>query len=205
MFNYQEVSEVLINELKTLRIDLSVYWGMLKIKNEGELNNQHKHIFSALKRKMWIDDNLKLNIAGLDVLRQLEELEKNPKELKSDKIKENFKEEIKEKFEEWWNVYPSTNNFTYRSTHFTGIQSKRIKKEDCFDLFYKLTLKFEPDLIIRATANHIEIAKLESYNKGQNQITFIPNSLRYLREEIFLPFIKEFGEDDNKTFKNFEI
>lgn len=205
MFDYTSISDSLINELKNLRIDLSVYWGMQVIKN-GELNNSHKHIISALKRKMWIEDDLKyLNIAGLDVLRQLEELEKNPKELKKRQIEDNFKEALRNKFEEWWSIYPSSNNFTFRSIPFIGTQSKKIKKDDCFDVFCKLTLKFNPDVIIAATSNHVEIAKIESYNKGVNQITFIPNSYRYLKEELFIPFIKESGEEENKTFKNFEI
>lgn len=107
------------------------------------------------------------------------------------------KEKIKDdKFNEWWEVYPSTDDFEYNGKHFKGTQKKNIKKEECLVLFNKLIHGgLDPDKIISATKYHINSAKSLSLRKGTNQLSYIANSERYLREKMFEPFI---GKGESK-------
>lgn len=99
------------------------------------------------------------------------------------------------KFEDWWKIYPATDGFTLDGRKFDGSQSKRIKKDVCKKTFNKLINSgVDADDIINATKYHIEQAKRQSLKKGSSQLSYIPNSERYLRESLFEPFIEQSKE-----------
>lgn len=108
------------------------------------------------------------------------------------------RDNITEQFNKWWGTreiegaYPSTNAFFYEGRKFSGSQAKKIKKEECRLEFQKIVLSgdFSAEEIIQGTENHILAAKRTSLRKGENQISFIPNSYRYLRERLFSAFIE---------------
>lgn len=101
--------------------------------------------------------------------------------------KKEKKEKTLTKFDEWWKVYPATDNFVYKNKQFKGSQSKKVKKEMCMAKFKEIVEEgiYTADEVIAATFNHISLAKEESYRKGSNQVSFIANSERYLRERMF--------------------
>lgn len=96
-------------------------------------------------------------------------------------------------FDQWWTIYPATNDFEINGRHFKGSQKKNVNKGQCkeiFDRYVKLKLFLAED-IIRATEYHINLAKELSLKKGENQLTYITNSERYLREKYFEPYIEK--------------
>lgn len=203
----------LIEELRNLRIDLSVFWGMGQILKNKKV---HNFIISALKRKNWWDnDNNKLNLAGEEMYNKLLEIKNSPENFEIGTLKKEekkVKKEIQEEFEEWWKIYPSTNNFVYQDVQFSGTQSKKKDKEKCFEHYQILRKDYSQKEMIDSITFHIEEAKKESLKENKNQITYIPNSERYLREERFVPYIeitkkmKEIGIKSNNRFKsNFEL
>lgn len=102
-------------------------------------------------------------------------------------------------FETWWDIFPATNGFEINGREFKGVRALRQKKEECRRKFFELTQKFKVEEIIGATKVHFQLAKEISWKKGENQLTYIPNSERYLRERVFEPYISKIGKKEEKT------
>ncbi|NLR61104.1 hypothetical protein HGH93_23585 [Chitinophaga polysaccharea] len=105
-------------------------------------------------------------------------------------------------FEKWWSLaYPSTDRFQQAGRLFFGTQKKHLKKEKCRKLFWENVnqLKIDGDDIFWATTVQVEEAKLDSFQKNQSQLKFIPNSYDYLDKQCFLPFIEAGRQRRNKT------
>lgn len=107
-------------------------------------------------------------------------------------------------FDTWWSTYPATNVFKHKGRTFTGTQNKRRKKDECRALFNKLVAEgFDPIEIIEATRYQFEMARELSFKGGKNEISFIANSERYLRNKDFAPYIEIYKDkvtvdnDDN--------
>lgn len=150
---------------------------------------------ATLQRKGYVNTKLEVTDAGNKLYLSLSE---HIEVIKREKIKDD-------KFEEWWDCYPATDAFEYKGKEFKGTQKKNIKKDECKVLFNKLIHSgLDADKIISATKYHIDSAKSLSLRKGTNQLSFVYNSERYLREKMFEPFIGKVIKDDtpksNETF-----
>lgn len=144
---------------------------------------------STLQRKGYINTKLKVTDAGNKLYLSLTD---DIQVVKKIKIKDD-------KFEEWWETYPSTDDFKYKGKKFPGTQSKKVKKEECLILFNKLLHGgLDADKIISATKYHFDNAKSLSLRKGTNQLSYIANSERYLREKMFEPFIGKVVKDEQQ-------
>lgn len=158
---------------------------------EAILHPRVDAINQMLLRKQLVTDDNKVTMSGEDLLGYLEEDDTSTKGIVK-RLKTND-------FEKWWVTYPSTNMFTYKTKTFKGTQNKRIKKIECRQLFNKyLNEGFTADDIINATEYHFEVAKDVSFKKGENQLSFIANSERYLREKMFEPYIEIYKQNINK-------
>jgi hypothetical protein len=157
------------------------------IHSDGDIstfNSKLEALRVGLIRKGYLDKDNKVTTAGLLLLegKDLKEgVGKGKVEFKK------IKEKIKTDFDRWWEVYPSTDYFTYKGKEFLGSQSKHKSKEECMKLFdsYIGSGLFSAEEMIKATEKHIEIAKRTSFSKGENQLTFIANSERYLMKKFF--------------------
>ena len=149
------------------------------IKDEESMEEEHpktQSLLSLLNRKQLITDK-GLTLLGNSLLEDID-MEYIPLKKQPDK------------FEEWWKIYPASDGFTKDGRSFMGSQSKRIKKDLCKVKFTKLINSgYEAEDIIKATEHHIDQAKKISLVKNSNQLSFIANSERYLREEMFEPYI----------------
>lgn len=162
---------------------------ILKLIKEGvDISKELTHpkiqaIHQMLLRKALATEDGTVTISGEDLLSYLEE--------DGEKVTEMVKKVKSEGFEKWWVTYPSTNMFVYKGKTFPGTQSKRIKKEDCKRLFNKIVNEGIPaEDIIGATEYHFQVAKDLSFKHGKNEISYIPNSERYIREKMFQPYIE---------------
>lgn len=95
-------------------------------------------------------------------------------------------------FEEWWKTFPGTDTFTHKGKMFEGSRSLRQNKEECKIRFDKIVLEGEYTVaqLIEALKFDVLQKKENSVKTGNNKLTFMQNSLTYLNQRSFEPFIE---------------
>lgn len=95
-------------------------------------------------------------------------------------------------FDLFWKTYPGTDTFEYKGKKFTGTRSLRVKKDDCKDKLKKIINENEYTIndIIEALKLEVQQKVEASYKTGQNKVSFMQNSLTWLNQRSFEPFIE---------------
>lgn len=95
-------------------------------------------------------------------------------------------------FEAWWKIYPGTDTFTHKGVSFTGSRGLRVNKEECKLRFDKILGEGEytADVMIEALQFDILQKKENSVKTKANKVTYMQNSLTYLNQRTFEPFIE---------------
>ena len=95
-------------------------------------------------------------------------------------------------FDRWWSTYPGTDTFVYKNKSFTGTRSMRVKKEECKLKFTNIVAEGEytADELIAALEYEVVQKKDNSIKQKANKLTFMQNSLTYLNQRSFEPFIE---------------
>lgn len=95
-------------------------------------------------------------------------------------------------FEEWWKVYPGTDTFTHKDKKFTGNRGLRQNKDECRLRFDKILLEGEYTTaqLIEALEFDVLQKKENSVKTGINKLTYMQNSLTYLNQRSYEPFIE---------------
>lgn len=109
-------------------------------------------------------------------------------------VKEPMKK-LKQKssdFETWWNAFPATDNFEHRNKKFSGSRGLKRSREDCRIKFNKILAEGEytAQLITDATSLDVFLKKEASVKNNENRLSYIQNSLTYLTQRSFEPFIE---------------
>jgi len=157
-----------------------------------ETGPKMKMLYQTVRRKGLISESNKITILGKQLLEFLNE----EKEVKMPKKKKTDSD-----FDKWWNLYPGTDTFTYKSQSFTGTRGMRVKKEDCKLKFNSIVAEgeYKPTELIAALEYEILQKKENSIKTKTNRLTFMQNSLTYLNQRSFEPFIELIRE--GKTIK----
>ena len=157
-----------------------------------ETGPKMKMLYQTVRRKGLISESNKITILGKQLLEFLNE----EKEVKMPKKKKTDSD-----FDKWWNLYPGTDTFTYKSQSFTGTRGMRVKKEDCKLKFNSIIAEgeYKPTELIAALEYEILQKKENSIKTKVNRLTFMQNSLTYLNQRSFEPFIELIRE--GKTIK----
>ncbi len=157
-------------------------------------------LVQSLNRKGLItDDGSKLTTVGLELLVFMDSKESK----KIDKKKVDVS-----KFNEWWKVFPGTNNFIHHGHSFTGDRSLRINETECRLKFDKILTEGEytSEDLIGALKLHILKIKEESVKTNVNKLTYLHNSLTYLNQKDFDPFVELMKQgiviEESQTFRN---
>jgi hypothetical protein len=139
----------------------------------------------TLRRKGLLTESLTLTLIGKSVLGFLDE-EGTP-ETKLVKKKQNSND-----FDEWWKIYPGTDTFTHKDKDFTGTRSMRVKKDECKTKLNSILSEGEYTIeeLIAALKYEVLQKKENSYKTKTNRLTFMQNSLTYLNQRSFEPFIE---------------
>jgi hypothetical protein len=139
----------------------------------------------TLRRKGLLTESLTLTLIGKSVLGFLDE-EGTP-ETKLVKNKTNSND-----FDEWWKAYPGTDTFTHKGKDFTGTRSMRMKKDDCKAKLNAILQEGEYtiDEMIAALKYEVLQKKENSYSSKTNKLSYMQNSLTYLNQRTFEPFIE---------------
>jgi hypothetical protein len=95
-------------------------------------------------------------------------------------------------FEEWWKIYPGTDSFEYKGKKFTGTRAIRKGKDECRLKFDKIILEGEYTAAQLIAALNFEILqkKESSIQTSTNRMTFMQNSVTYLNQRAFEPYIE---------------
>ena len=156
-------------------------------------DSKMKMLYQTVRRKGLLSETNKVTIVGKEVLNFLNEEVEQPKIPKKKKTNTDF--------DTWWNTYPGTDTFTYKSQSFTGTRGMRVKKEDCKVKFNNILSEGEytAQELIAALEYEIAQKKENSLKTKVNRLTFMQNSLTYLNQRSFEPFIELIRE--GKTIK----
>jgi hypothetical protein len=152
-----------------------------------------KMMYQIVRRKGLLSEANKITIVGKEVLSFLNEEIEQPKLPKKKKTDSDF--------DKWWNQYPGTDTFTYKSQSFTGTRGMRVKKDDCKIKFNNIVGEGEYTAteLIAALEYEVLQKKENSIKTKVNRLTFMQNSLTYLNQRSFEPFIELIRE--GKTIK----
>jgi hypothetical protein len=95
-------------------------------------------------------------------------------------------------FEDWWKVYPGTDTFKHKGKSFSGSRSLRQNKEECRIRFNKILLEGEYTAadLISALQFDVNQKKENSVKSNTNKLTYMQNSLTYLNQRSYEPFIE---------------
>lgn len=164
---------------------------LLKLADEGYdvealcSDTKMQMICQGVRRKGLLSENFKITVIGKSILGFLDE-EGTP-DLKLVKKKQSS-----ESFELWWKSYPGTDTFTHKAKSFTGTRSMRMKKEDCKIKFNTILAEGEytADEMVAALEYEVLQKKENSIKTKTNRLTFMQNSLTYLNQRTFEPFIE---------------
>ena len=155
-------------------------------------DSKMKMLHQTVRRKGLLSESNKITIIGNEVLSFLNE------EIEQPKIPNKKKDSD---FDKWWNRYPGTDTFTYKSQSFTGTRGMRVKKDECKIKFDSIVGEgeYKPTELIAALEYEILQKKENSIKTKVNRLTFMQNSLTYLNQRSFEPFIELIR--DGKTIK----
>lgn len=95
-------------------------------------------------------------------------------------------------FETWWNAFPSTDNFEHKGKKFSGSRGLKRSREDCRIKFNKILAEGEytAQLITEAMSLDVFLKKEASFKNNENRLSYLQNSLTYLVQRSFEPFIE---------------
>jgi hypothetical protein len=180
---------------------------LLKLIDEGyDLNEMKKSslkiatLFQSLVRKGLVFEENKLTTDGKELIIFIDS--KEGKRIK--KVAKSTTE-----FDLWWSEYPGTTNFTYKGRTFQGDRSIRVGKDDCKTKFNKILLQGEYTAteLIEALKYEVMQKKENSIRQGVNKLTYMQNSLTYLNQLTFIPYVELIKsgtkiEETNKSSSN---
>ncbi len=140
-------------------------------------------VHSSLLRKGLITEESKLTTMGTELLVFMDSKEER-------KIVKNKKSTTV--FEEWWSAFPGTDNFTCLGINFKGARSLRTAKDACRLKFDKILLEGEHSAsdLIDSLKYDVSMKKEMSVKGMSNKLTYMQNSLTYLNQRSYEPFIE---------------
>lgn len=141
------------------------------------------NLFQTLERKGLIGTDQKLTLQGKELLSFMET--EGPAKIEK-------KKPASTEFEEWWKAYPGTDTFVHKGKKFTGTRALRKDKDECRLKFEKILLEGEYTLqdLLAALKFDVEQKKENSVKTGINKLTYLQNSLTYLNQRSFEPYIE---------------
>lgn len=142
-----------------------------------------KVMYQTLMRKGVLTEEMKLTLEGQSLM----EFVNNP--IQGEYVKAKPSEDA---FERWWKAYPGTDTFTYKGKTFSGSRVLRARKEDCKAKLTKILEEgqYTIDQMLEALDYELIQKKEASLKAKTNKMVFMQNSLTYLNQRTFEPFIE---------------
>ena len=164
---------------------------LLKLAEEGECleslckeSPKLEALYQGIYRKGLITVEDKLTLTGKAVLEFLTTTEETTTLVR--------KKKTDDEFDLWWKAYPGTDTFKINGRSFTGTRSLRNKKDECKAKLHKILDEGEYTIkeLIEALEFEVNQKVNNSIKTGVNKMSFMQNSLTYLNQRTFEPFIE---------------
>jgi hypothetical protein len=141
-------------------------------------------ILQGILRKGLVTPQYKITLMGRNLINFLNE--EAPQE-KLAKVKTHADD-----FERWWKAYPGTDTFTHNGVKFDGTRAFRANKTECQLKFNSILNEgnYIADDLIGAIEFDVLQKKENSFKTKTNRLTFLQNTLTYLNQRTFEPFIE---------------
>jgi CRISPR/Cas system CSM-associated protein Csm2 small subunit len=166
-----------------------------------EESERASNIHTTMVRKALITNDDRITTIGKDLIEFISSTKRGRIEKKKSDI---------EGFEEWWKTYPGTDTFEYKGKKFIGSRSLRQNKDMCRIKFEKIMIEgdYTAQQLIEALKYEILQKKEASSKTSVNKLAYMQNSLTYLNQRTFEPFMelldKKIEVEDNDEYKSFE-
>jgi hypothetical protein len=141
-------------------------------------------IYQGIYRKGLVTTEGKLTLSGKELIKFLETQDEEDVIIK--------KKPTDDAFSLWWKTYPGTDTFVHSGKSFSGSRNLRAKKDDCKIKLDKILEEGEYTIeeLVEALAYEVVQKKENSVKTGVNRMTYMQNSLTYLNQRTFEPFIE---------------
>ena len=183
------MNNISFQQFKELHIKgytLDMVFLLEQIRNEIDINTDSARInsiLSSIERKGLITAEYKITLEGEQLLNFVSI---------SDGTLKLIKKKIENEFDRFWKIFPSTDTFEYKGVKFEGSRALKTNKDEC-----KLKLKailnegeYSIDKIVAAVEYDVLAKKEASIKTRTNKLSYIQNSLTYLRQRSYEPFIE---------------
>jgi len=150
-----------------------------------EANKKIDVLVNTLVRKGLVDESLGVTKEGKALLDYMSDETVTEFTLERKVLKEDD-------FDRWWKAYPGTDTFVHKKRSFSGSRSMRVRKDDCKVKMNKILAEGEytMDEMIAALELDVLQKKENSIKTGTNKLSYMQNSLTYLNQRSFEPFIE---------------
>ena len=138
---------------------------------------------SLVRKGLITETEDKLTTLGIDLLKFIKS-EESTKIIK--------KKPATTEFEEWWKEYPGTDIFTYKGKKFSGSRNLKKDRDECRLKFDKILLEGEYTAAQLTEALKFDVLqkKENSIKTGVNRLSYMQNSVSYLNQRSYEPFIE---------------
>lgn len=162
-----------------------------------EKSAKYEVLISTLRRKGLVTDDLKITIEGKELITFL---------TTKSSVKLVKKSSESSSFDEFWKAFPGTDTFTINGKTFKGARSIRVNKDNCKIKWEKIINEGEypAETIIKAIELDVQQKKEMSFKRSENKLTYMQNSLTYLNQRSYEPFI-DLLSDKNVTEQQKEV
>ncbi len=193
------INENQIRELSKKGMNLSHYWVLDLLNAAREYDQDAVQVLPNVKEVKLLKDRFLIDEKGINVNGQ--KFYQEISNIKEEDVPKKSKKEpvIESRFEEWWNEYPGSANFSYRGMSFTSSRALRGNKQVCKMLYdaavaSKVTTEAQ---ILNSTKFMVEEAKKESFDSGVNKLQYLPGAEVFLRQQRYLSFEVAEGTDND--------
>ena len=147
-------------------------------------------LYQSLVRKGLITDDNHICTLGTELLEYMEIKDPTKFVRKRAPVEKKITDSVD--FDVWWKAYPGTDTFVHKGISFDGSRSLRCDKDNCKVKFEKIISEGEhtPADMIGALNYDVLQKKENSVKLKTNKLTYMQNSLTYLNQRSFEPFIE---------------
>lgn len=169
------------------------------VKTLCEESAKLKVLYQGMFRKGLITEDNVITLAGKEVLQLLNKEDESNIVLKKKKA-------VEDDFNIWWKTFPGTDTFIHNGVSFAGTRSLRTKKDECKVKLNKILAEGEYTIeeLVQALEYEVLQKKENSVKTKTNKLSFMQNSLTYLNQRTFEPFI-ELVREGHKVVKEHVI
>jgi hypothetical protein len=147
-------------------------------------------LYQSLVRKGLVSDvTQSITILGRELLAFSESTSDKP--IKKVKAKSSD-------FDDWWNAFPPTDNFVHNGKKFTGSRGLKRSRDECRVKFNKILAEGEYTALdlLNSMLLDVNLKKESSCKFGENRLSYLQNSLTYLNQRSYEPFIEMLKSDN---------